>query len=89
MPGQSMPKLLILRAHGWSTFDHATHGNQDIASGFGEGILVIDMQNDFCQMAGWRILAWTPPARTPSVPLKTLLPRAGVPVVWVVAILTC
>jgi nicotinamidase-related amidase len=51
-------------------------------------ILAIDMQNDFCHPDGWlaHIGVDVTPARTPIIPLKTLLSvlrNAGVPVVWV------
>jgi ureidoacrylate peracid hydrolase len=52
------------------------------------GIVVIDMQNDFCHPVGWlaSIGVDIGPARTPIAPLAALLPRlrtAGVPVIWV------
>jgi nicotinamidase-related amidase len=52
------------------------------------GVIVIDMQNDFCHPNGWlaSIEVDITPARAPIVPLNALLPalRAiGVPVIWV------
>ncbi|MCU4183189.1 cysteine hydrolase [Acidiferrimicrobium sp. IK] len=52
------------------------------------GILVVDMQNDFCHPDGWlaSIGVDVTPARAPIGPLLDLLPRlraAGMPVVWV------
>ena len=52
------------------------------------GVIVIDMQNDFCHQDGWlaSIGVEVAPARTPIAPLMVLLPRlraAGVPVIWV------
>ena len=52
------------------------------------GIIVIDMQNDFCHPDGWlaSIGVSIAPARLPIQPLLGLLPalrRAGVPVLWV------
>jgi nicotinamidase-related amidase len=52
------------------------------------GIVVIDMQNDFCHPDGWlaSIGVDVAPARAPIAPLAALLPRlrgAGVPVIWV------
>jgi nicotinamidase-related amidase len=52
------------------------------------GIIVIDMQNDFCHPDGWlaSIGVDVAPARTPIEPLAALLPRlraAEVPVIWV------
>ncbi len=52
------------------------------------GLLVIDMQNDFCHPDGWRagIGVDVAPARRPIAPLQAILPvlrAAGVPVVWV------
>jgi hypothetical protein len=52
------------------------------------GVVVIDMQNDFCHPAGWLALIGVDiaPARAPIGPLAALLPRlraAGVPVIWV------
>ena len=50
-------------------------------------ILVIDMQNDFCHPDGWlaQIGVDVTPARTPIIPLNTLLPvlrKFSVPVIW-------
>ena len=52
------------------------------------GMIVIDMQNDFCHQDGWlaSIGVDVSPARAPIQPLTMLLPRlraAGVPVIWV------
>ncbi len=52
------------------------------------GIVVVDMQNDFCHPDGWlaSIGVDVAGARAPIAPLAALLPRmraAGVPVVWV------
>jgi nicotinamidase-related amidase len=52
------------------------------------GIVVIDMQNDFCHADGWlaSIGVDVAPARAPIAPLAALLPRlraAEVPVIWV------
>jgi nicotinamidase-related amidase len=52
------------------------------------GIIVVDMQNDFCHRDGWlaSIGVAIEPARAPIAPLVALLPRlrsAGVPVIWV------
>lgn len=52
------------------------------------GIIVVDMQNDFCSPDGWlaSIGVDIEPARRPIVPLAALLPRlraTGVPVIWV------
>jgi nicotinamidase-related amidase len=52
------------------------------------GIVVIDMQNDFCHEDGWlaSIGVDVGRARAPIAPLVALLPRlraAGVPVIWV------
>jgi nicotinamidase-related amidase len=52
------------------------------------GIVVVDMQNDFCHPDGWlaSIGVDMAGARAPIAPLAALLPRlraAGVPVVWV------
>jgi len=68
MPGQSMPKLLILRAPlepRLTTLRKPRH-----CVGFKAAILVIDMQNDFCHPDGWlaHIGVDITPARTPSVP---------------------
>lgn len=51
------------------------------------GIVVVDMQNDFCHPDGWlaHIGVDVSPARRPIAPLSRLLPalrRAGMPVVW-------
>lgn len=51
------------------------------------GIIVIDMQNDFCHPDGWlaHIGVDVTPARAPIAPLAALLPElraAGVPVIW-------
>ncbi len=51
------------------------------------GIVVIDMQNDFCHPDGWlaSIGVDIAPARAPIAPLAALLPRlraARVPVIW-------
>jgi ureidoacrylate peracid hydrolase len=52
------------------------------------GIIVVDMQNDFCHPDGWlaSIGVDVAPARAPIEPLAALLPglrAAGVPVIWV------
>jgi len=52
------------------------------------GMVVIDMQNDFCHADGWlaSIGVDVAPARRPIAPLNALLPRlraAAVPVIWV------
>jgi ureidoacrylate peracid hydrolase len=52
------------------------------------GIIVIDMQNDFCHADGWlaSIGVAVAPARAPIEPLAALLPRLramSVPVIWV------
>ncbi len=52
------------------------------------GMVVVDMQNDFCHPDGWlaSIGVDIAPARSPIRPLAALLPRlraAGVPVIWV------
>jgi nicotinamidase-related amidase len=52
------------------------------------GIIVVDMQNDFCSPDGWlaSIGVDIEPARRPIVPLAALLPKlraTGVPVIWV------
>jgi ureidoacrylate peracid hydrolase len=52
------------------------------------GMIVIDMQNDFCHEDGWlaSIGVDVTPARAPIEPLAALLPKlraAGVPVMWV------
>jgi nicotinamidase-related amidase len=52
------------------------------------GMVVIDMQNDFCHADGWlaSIGVAIEAARAPIAPLAALLPRlraAGVPVIWV------
>ena len=52
------------------------------------GVIVIDMQNDFCHQDGWlaSIGVEIASARTPIAPLAALLPRlrtTGVPVIWV------
>jgi nicotinamidase-related amidase len=52
------------------------------------GMIVIDMQNDFCHRDGWlaSIGVDVTGARAPIAPLAALLPvlrRAGVPVIWV------
>jgi nicotinamidase-related amidase len=52
------------------------------------GIVVVDMQNDFCHPDGWlaSIGVEIAPARAPIAPLNALLPSlrsAGVPVIWV------
>jgi nicotinamidase-related amidase len=52
------------------------------------GMIVIDMQNDFCHQDGWlaSIGVDVLPARTPIQPLAALLPSlraADVPVIWV------
>jgi nicotinamidase-related amidase len=52
------------------------------------GVIVIDMQNDFCHRDGWlaSIGVDVAPARAPIAPLNLLLPRlrqADVPVIWV------
>jgi nicotinamidase-related amidase len=52
------------------------------------GIIVVDMQNDFCHPDGWlaSIGVDVAGARAPVAPLAALLPRlraAGVPVIWV------
>ena len=52
------------------------------------GIIVIDMQNDFCHSDGWlaSIGLNVAAARVPIEPLAAVLPRlraAGVPVIWV------
>ncbi len=52
------------------------------------GIVVIDMQNDFCHQDGWLagIGVDIAPARAPIAPLAALLPRlraAGIAVIWV------
>ncbi len=52
------------------------------------GIVVIDMQNDFCHPGGWlaSIGVDIVPARAPIQPLSLMLPRlreAHVPVIWV------
>ncbi len=52
------------------------------------GIVVVDMQNDFCHADGWlaSIGVDVAPARAPIAPLTALLPAlraAGVPVIWV------
>jgi ureidoacrylate peracid hydrolase len=51
------------------------------------GIVVVDMQNDFCHPDGWLAFIGVDiaPARAPIAPLTALLPRlraAGVPVIW-------
>jgi nicotinamidase-related amidase len=51
------------------------------------GIVVIDMQNDFCHPDGWlaSIGVDVAPARAPIAPLAALLPRlraADMPVIW-------
>lgn len=51
------------------------------------GIIVVDMQNDFCHADGWlaHIGVDVTPARSPIGPLSALLPAlraAGVPVIW-------
>ena len=51
------------------------------------GIIVVDMQNDFCHPDGWlaHIGVDVTPARTPIEPLRTLLPvlrGEDVPVIW-------
>jgi ureidoacrylate peracid hydrolase len=51
------------------------------------GMIVIDMQNDFCHQDGWlaSIGVDVAPARTPIQPLAALLPElraADVPVIW-------
>lgn len=51
------------------------------------GIIVVDMQNDFCHADGWlaHIGVDVTPARAPIAPLAALLPElraAGVPVIW-------
>ena len=50
-------------------------------------IIVVDMQNDFCHLAGWlaHIGVDVAPARAPIAPLERLLPAlrgVGIPVVW-------
>ena len=52
------------------------------------GVIVIDMQNDFCHRDGWlaSIGVEIASARTPIAPLAALLPRLrtmGVPIIWV------
>ncbi|KZS67467.1 MAG: cysteine hydrolase [Mycobacterium pseudokansasii] len=52
------------------------------------GIVIIDMQNDFCAQGGWldHIGVDITPVRKPISPLRGLLPAlrdSGVPVVWV------
>jgi nicotinamidase-related amidase len=52
------------------------------------GMIVVDMQNDFCHPDGWlaSIGVDIAPARRPITPLAALLPRLraeGVPVIWV------
>lgn len=52
------------------------------------GIIVVDMQNDFCHPNGWlaSIGVNIAPARTPIQPLSALLPKlraAKIPVIWV------
>jgi nicotinamidase-related amidase len=52
------------------------------------GVIVVDMQNDFCHPDGWlaHIGVDVTPARAPIAPLRRLLPalrRAGAPVIWV------
>jgi nicotinamidase-related amidase len=52
------------------------------------GIVVIDMQNDFCHPDGWlaSIGVDVTPARAPIAPLAALLPAlrgVGMPVIWV------
>ncbi len=52
------------------------------------GMVVIDMQNDFCAKGGWldHIGVDITPVRKPIGPLRSLLPAlrdCGVPVVWV------
>ena len=52
------------------------------------GIVIVDMQNDFCHQDGWlaSIGVDVTPARAPIAPLTSLLPvlrTQGVPVIWV------
>ncbi len=52
------------------------------------GVIVIDMQNDFCHHDGWlaSIGVEIAPARSPIEPLAALLPKVratGLPVIWV------
>ena len=52
------------------------------------GVIIIDMQNDFCHPQGWlaSIGVDIAPARTPIPPLNTLLPKlreTKIPVIWV------
>ncbi len=52
------------------------------------GLIVVDMQNDFCHRDGWlaSIGVDITPARSPIAPLAALLPvlrTASVPVIWV------
>ncbi len=52
------------------------------------GIVIVDMQNDFCHRDGWlaSIGVDVTPARAPIAPLANLLPalrQHGVPVIWV------
>ena len=52
------------------------------------GVIIVDMQNDFCHPDGWlaSIGVDIAPARKPIQPLATMLPalrKAGMPVIWV------